>query len=202
MAGERKLTEIDESELLSLRGVHQVVASMLANPESRKLVLQARKISDPNAPIPEIDAQTQISSAVNEVKAEFAKWREDQKKAEEERATQEAQRQFQAAWDQAKDRLRADGWRDDGLAEVEKHAKERGIADLEAAAAHYEKLHPPSEPVTPNGFGSWDFFQPPSGETETYVDKLMAARGEDEGALRQETGRALNDFRASVVNRR
>jgi hypothetical protein len=191
-----KLVEIDESELLNLRGVNDVVSQMLANPQSRQLVLRARKIQDPKAPIPEIDAAAPMHHAVESVRKEFAEWRKEQAERDQKREAEETTRKFTEGWERQKDGLRQQGWRPDGIAEIEKFALERGVADLELAAAGYEKLHPPAEPVSNNGFGSWDFFTPSEGDQAGFIEKMMASRGDDEGALRQETHKALQEFRS------
>jgi len=194
--GTGKLVEIDESELLNLRGVNEVVSAMLANPQARPLVLRARKIQDPKAPIPEIDAAAPLQGAMQAIRNEFSEWRKEQTERDQKREAEETTRRFQAAWDAQKESLRQQGWRADGIAEIEKFAIERGVADLELAAAGYEKLHPPSEPVSGNGYGSWDFFTPTEGEQTGFIEKMMASRGDDEGALRAETHKALQEFRS------
>lgn len=191
-----KLVEIDESELLNLRGVNEVVSAMLANPQSRPLVLRARKIQDPKAPIPEIDAAAPLHGAMEAIRKEFGDWRKEQNERDTKREAEETTRKFTEGWERQKDALRQEGWRADGIAEIEKFALERGVADLELAAAGYEKLHPPSEPVSSNGFGSWDFFTPSEGDQKNFIDKMMESRGEDEGALRAETHKALTEFRS------
>lgn len=194
--GTGKLVEIDESELLSLRGVNQVVSDMLANPQSRPLVLRARKIQDPRAPIQEIDAAQPAIAAAQAVHNELTAWRKEQAERDQKREAEEVTRKFQENWERQKDALRTQGWRSDGIAEIEKFALERGVADLELAAAGYEKLHPPAEPVSSNGFGSWDFFTPSEGDQKGFIEKMMESRGDDEGALRAETHKALTEFRS------
>lgn len=191
-----KIVEIDESELLNLRGVNEVVGAILANPQSRPLMLRARKIQDPKAPIPEIDAAAPMHHALQAVRNEVAEWRKEQTEREQKREAEEVSRKWTADWERQKQSLREQGWRADGIAEIEKFAIERGVADLELAAAGYEKLHPPSEPVSGNGYGSWDFFTPTEGEQTGFIEKMMASRGDDEGALRAETHKALQEFRS------
>jgi hypothetical protein len=194
--GTGKLVEIDESELLSLRGVNEVVGQMLANPQSRQLVLRARKIQDPRAPIQEIDAAQPAIAAAQAVHNELTAWRKEQAERDQKREAEEVNRKFAENWERQKDALRSQGWRSDGIAEIEKFALERGVADLELAAAGYEKLHPPAEPVASNGYGSWDFFTPSEGDQKGFIEKMMESRGEDEGALRAETHKALTEFRS------
>ena len=147
--------EIDEAELATHRGLTAALNGMLANPKSRSLVLQARKIADPNAHVPEVDAAAPIIGEMQRIREEMAAERKARKEEAEKAAEERAIATAQATLDKQEAQLRTAGWRDDGIAAVRKHAEERGIFDLEVAAAHFEKLNPPPEPVTPNGFGSW-----------------------------------------------
>ncbi len=208
--------EIDESEFLASQATIKAVNEMLAHPEARSLLLHARKKANPSVVIPEIDAAAPIQNSVAAFKAEIAaemkadrearaaelKAERDareamaaERKAEKEAAAQaELVSKFHAEWDRQKGQLRADGWRDEGIAAIEKHAQERGIADLEIAAAHWEKLHPPAEPVTPNGSGSWGFMDG-APDDDKFMKAMIESRGEDDAALNSEINAALKDFR-------
>ena len=205
--------EVDESDLLASQATIKALNEMLANPAARRLVLQARKIADPKAVIPEIDAAAPINATL----AELATQREaDRKAAAEERAALQAERaaekaerlaekeaarqaqlisDFEANWSRQKASLRQEGWRDEGIAEIVAHAEKHGIADLEIAAAHWEKLHPPAEPVQPNSTGSWGFMDNVPDD-DKFVKAMLASKGDDEGALNAEISASLRDFRA------
>lgn len=186
--------EVEEGDLRASQAVMQTVNEMLANPESRKLVLQARKIANPKAPIPEYDATQAQNEQLQAIRKELA---EDRAAREKERAEAEERRQldeFKSGWEKQKAQLRAEGWTDEGIANVEKHAQERGIADLEIAATHWEKLNPPPAPVQPNGFGSWGFFDQ-QDDDDKFVKAMLESRGEDEGALHREVQAALQEAR-------
>lgn len=204
--------EVEESEFLATKATIDAVTGMLANPAARRLLLQARKTAAPNAPIPELDIQAPVGAALNEFQNQIAAERKalaDQRAAEKaERDAEKAERaaekeraeqarmiaDFEANWTRQKASLRDQGWRDEGIEEIVKHAESRGIADLEIAAAHWEKLHPPPEPVTPNGSGSWGFMENNPAE-DKFVQAMIASRGEDEGALQAEINASLRDFR-------
>jgi hypothetical protein len=205
--------EIDESEFLASQATIRAVNGMLANPASRKLLLQARKTADPNAVIPEIDAAAPINSTLEEIRAAMAAEKqaaaderaaakaereaEKQARAEEKEAEKQAKMiaDFEANWTRQKAALRQEGWRDEGIDEIVAHAEKNGIADLEIAAAHWEKLHPPSEPVQPNSTGSWGFMDN-IPDDDKFVKAMIASKGEDEGALNAEINSALKDFRS------
>ena len=189
------LIQIEESELLQRQGVVDVLNKMLGNPEARKLVLQARKITEPGVSIPEIDAAAPLNGALNEIRKELQADRAARQKERDEADQQRRLDEFNAGLDRQRTMLRQQGWTEEGLTEVLKHAQERGIPDLEVAAAHYEKLHPPSEPVSPNGAsGSWGFFEESAAE-DTFVKDMIASQGNNEAALDKEIRLALADVR-------
>ena len=194
-----KMVEIDESQLLAQQQVTNLVDTILKNPAARKVFHQAVKTAKPDTVIPEVDASNEVLAVVAEERAArlALQKRLDDKEAADEAAQRTAK--FSASWESQKNGLRAEGWMDEGIAEVEKLAQERGIVDLEAAALLHQKLHPPAEPVTPNGF-SMDFFQMPA-EDDAAMKKLMESRGDDEGALRSMINVALNDVRSPGTRR-
>jgi hypothetical protein len=193
----------DEAELLASRSVVNTVNAMLANKDARKLLLQARKITDPNASIPEIDAAVPVRAEVDEMKKLLEEDRKERQKERDEQAQALAMERANAAVGQQRERLRAQGWRDEGIAEIEKFAAEHGVPDLEIAASHWEKLHPPAEPATPNGSGSWNFFDDQTSENDKkFVETMINTKGEDEGALNAEIRAALTEVRGSQPARR
>lgn len=191
------LREIDESELLAHQQVTQVVNGILAKPEARKLLLQARKIADPNAVIPELDAQAPVQSELAAFRKELAEEREARAKERREAEEQRRIDEFQTGWRAQKKALRDEGWSDEGISAVEKHAQEKGIADLEVAAAHYEKLHPPAEVARPGGlFGMMAEVDQPSDDA--FMKAMIESKGDDESALNKEIGAAIRDFRTQT----
>lgn len=193
--------QIDESELLQYDAIKRAVDGMLANPESRKLVLQARKLSDPSVVIPELDAAAPIENELTKLRSEMAADREERARLKQEAAEQKQIEKFEAGWNRQKAALRRSGWSDEGIQAVEAHAQERGLGDLEVAAAHWEKLHPPAEPAQSSGSGSWSFFDKPA-ENDTFVKDMIESRGEDESSLNAEISAALRDFRGQTGARR
>ena len=188
--------DVDESELASLRTVDGILKGMLANPASRKLVLQARKIQDPNAAIPEIDAAVPVRAEMEEIRKMLAD--REAKDAAREAALVERDRvaSFEKSWNKQKSTLRSQGWQTEGIERVESFAQERGLPDLEAAAALYEKQNPPPPPVQPSGSGSWGFFDKPEDDGK-FVQALVNSKGDNEAALNAEINAALAEVRQS-----
>lgn len=191
------LVQIDEAELLQQKAVLEQLNKMLGHPEARKKVLEARKLADPTVVIPEIDAAAPINDAVTKIREELA---EDRKARAAEKAAADEQRrldEFNAGLERQRATLRAQGWTEEGLVALQEHAQKRGIPDLEVAAAHYEKLHPPAEPVAPNGQGSWGFFDQPPAE-DTFLKSMVESHGDNEAALDREIKAALADARGQT----
>jgi len=192
------LVQIEEAELLQQRGVIEQINKMLGHPEARKKVLEARKITDPSVVIPELDAAAPLNSALDEMRKELKAEREERAKQEAAREERERLAEFNAGLDRQRATLRSAGWTDEGLAEIQKHAQERGIPDLEVAAAHYEKLHPPAEPVSPNGSGSWGFDVQNPGTEDTFMTAMVNSKGDNEAALDREIRAALAETRGQA----
>jgi len=194
---QRKVVEVDESVFLESQGLVQAVNGMLANKEARALLLKARKIADPSAPVPEIDAAEPVN-------AELAKIHEQQakilKRMDDEAAAREAAKrneEFAKTWEGQKAALRAQGFTDDGIAAVEKHAHQRGIPDLEVAAAHWERLNPPPAPVENQGaYGAFNFFEPQEeGQHADYMKKLLETKGENDAITDNYARTVLREIR-------
>jgi len=186
--------EVDEQEYLASVGVVQAVQSMLKHPEARKLVLKAQKTVNPNAVIPEIDAAAPLA---NELAGVTKRLDDIAASIAADKAARDAEakvNEFATAWGKQKAKLRDAGYYDDAIEAIEKLAQERGIPDLEAAAALHEKLHPPASPASPSGFGTWNFLEPTEKEGE-FTKKLLETKGDDDGALRSEINKALADVR-------
>src|SRR5208337_2414727 len=100
-----------------------VVNKMMANPESKKLVLKARKLSDPTAVLPEYDAQAATENALaveRERLAALEKRMADRDAMEE---TRSRTAEFTRAWNKQKSALTRQGYTDEGIEAIEKHAQ-------------------------------------------------------------------------------
>lgn len=191
---------VDESEWLSQQAVSKVVNQMLNHPKARPLVLQARKESDPNAVIPEIDAVVKVKAEFEDMRTLIASERAERAQAKLDAEEQRRISEFSDGWKKQKSKLRSSGWSAEGVEAVEAFAQENGVADLSIAADAYEKRNPPPEPVHPNGFGSFGFFE--QAGDDTFVKSMLDSHGENEGALDAEIKSALKDFRSQSGGRR
>lgn len=194
--------EVDETEYAASQQVVRIFSEMLANPDARKKVLEAKKTVRPNEAIPEIDAAKPGFEAIDRLSKDFSDFRAELAKEKADREAAEKTAKFQSEWNASKEALKADGWLDDGIANIEKLAQERGIPDLEAAALLYRKLHPEPSPVEPSGYGRFAMFEMPSdADPQSYMKKLVETRGDSEAVLDAEIRAAINEVRGAPVRR-
>ena len=80
------LVEIDDGELASYKQVATVVNGLMANPKTRRTLLQAQKELNPNLVIPELDATAPVLDELKSFRADLAadKAERDAEKAERE----------------------------------------------------------------------------------------------------------------------
>lgn len=163
--------EIDEADIIAAGGLGTAKANkalldkIAQNPATRGKFLELVKEIAPNVSIPEIDAAkpiveklTAFEKRIDERFAEFDKQRGD-------RDAKEAETRVKGEIDSNRKKLRSQGWTDEGITNVEKLMTERGITDYEIAAAAFEKMQPPAEPVLPTGYDrSWHIGSPDEGD--------------------------------------
>ena len=190
-------TEIDEVELLRLRKQDQTVHALMGNPKAKKKIFEAYKEANPNARIPELEMEEAAREPVMKLEQTVA---DLQKQIADDKAEREKQAKLSAPTgniDKGKAKLRKDGWTDEGIGAVEKIMEERGILDIEVAAAFYEKQNPPQVPATPRGMGGWNFVEQVN-DSEADLKKLLDTRGNNEVLADKMAREALNEFRGAT----
>lgn len=193
-----KVIEVDETEFQNGQQTIAAVRKLMAHPEASLLIEKARKLVEPDAPTPRLDAHKQANEPVEKLEAKLAELQKkiDDDKAETEKNTKLAQLAERVEKGNAK--LLSEGWTKDGIKALDEFREKEGIIDPIAAAAYYEKLNGAQvAPVTPSShFGQWDFTQPAS-QDEKYTENLLKTRGESESLATQEAMKALNEFRSN-----
>lgn len=188
--------EVDETEYLNQQQLTKLYGSMMKDSKSRELLTRAAKIVNPSAVTPELDAK-------EEVLAELAKEREAREALQAQIAADKAERDqdkqlaaFAQTWEQQKAGLRKAGWQDEGIEKIEEHARSIGTANLEVAAAHFEKMNPPQQVAQSSGFAPFDSFNPSERDNDNFK-KLMENGGQDDPMLENKMIReALDDYRS------
>lgn len=189
-----KIVEVDEDELAALRRVTTVVNTVMKNPKAAALTEQALKLVHPDAKTPHLDALNERNAPLDEVRKEFAEFKKEQLTKEEKREQDENLRALTTSVEEGYGRLRRAGWTDVGIEGVKKTMEERGIIDVDIAAAYYEKQHPPQAPLTPGGSGAWNFMEMPDS-TDADLKKLVETRGESVALIDKMASDALNEVR-------
>lgn len=194
-----KSYDIDEAEYNNLVALRGVASKMVAKPESRRLLEQAQKLVDPNAPTPLLDQEAAQLAPVQAMEKKFndelaamKKERDDEKREITLKAIADRQTAGIA-------RLRQQGWLDEGIAKVQKLMDDKGLLEVEDAVSIFQRDNPPPTPATPQGGitgSSWGFVDPNS-EADKSIQELIASKGQNEFVADKMANAALNDFRAS-----
>lgn len=187
--------EVEETEFVNQQQLAALYGKMMQDSKSRELLTKAAKIVNPNAVTPELDAKNEVLAAlaVERTAREELQARLDAEKAERE---QEKQMQtFQQSWDQKLGGLRKQGYTDEGIEKITALAQERGIVDLDAAAALFDKMNPPQTVSQSSGFAPFDTFNPSDRDNENFK-ALMEAKGDDPMTENKMIREALDDYRS------
>lgn len=189
-----KIVEVDEEELLRDRTLRGVLNKMLSNPKAKLLVQQAHKLVDPQAITPELDQTNGAASAVDEVKGEVASLRAQLATEKTEREQAEKLLQLGDKIERGLNKLRSKGVTEEGIAGVRKIMDDEGITNPDIAWDHFEKLHPPQNPVSNSGSGAWNFMDMQTDSSDD-LKRLVETKGENVPLLDKMARDALNDVR-------
>jgi antitoxin component HigA of HigAB toxin-antitoxin module len=181
-----KIVEVDEAEYNQMVALRQVASKMVAKPESRKLLEQAQKLIDPNAPTPLLDQEAaqlapvkELEKAVNERIAKFEKEREDEKR-------EQTLAQINANQEKAFNRLKSQQhYTDEGIEAIKKLMEAKGLLDVDDAVAIFERANPPQQLSTPSGGltgDRWNFADTTAPGTDKAIADLIASKGDGQMA--------------------
>src|ERR1700733_12563936 len=142
-----KVVEVDEAEYNQMVALRGVASKIVANPTARRLLEQAQKTVDPNAPTPMLDEDKAKNEPLTALKTEMQakidkleKEREDEKRE----ATLQAIAARQTS-DFAELRSKH-AYTDEGIAAIQKLMEEEGITKVNNAVAIFERNNPPQMP--------------------------------------------------------
>lgn len=196
------MIEVDEAEFARNIKLRDTVAALLADPKARRKVLEAQKIIRPKDPIPELDATAPIEDALSGIKKDFEDFKVAQLKEKQDADDQKKLDGITAKMERGFDELRQNGVTEEGIAGVRKLMEDEGILNPRIAWDHFSKLHPPTEPTNPAGYGGFNFFDTSTGAADDDVmKKLLDTRGDDDSLLRRMTNTALADVRGQPRTR-
>src|SRR5215472_6927200 len=122
-----KMIEIDEEDFNRARTTQNVVAKMLQHPKAALMIEEARKLVEPEAPTPRLDAAKERDERYETLKKEFDEYRTKQadKEAETEKNTKLAQLADRVEKGNA--RLLSEGWTKDGIKALDEFREKEGI---------------------------------------------------------------------------
>lgn len=198
------MVEVDELELQQNRKLREQVSNWIKNPKAHRKLLEAQKIIDPKANIPELDEPDPIEAATKPLADQVAALT---KKIEDDAAGRERDARLQSLMklkDDGIKALRSQRYTDDGIKAVEKIMEEKGILDPLDAAAIFERDHPPQNPVSPpSGIGGWNFGEMPASTEDAdnkYVESLLKAGKQDipDGVLMARVGSTIQEVRGNA----
>ncbi|HSR75962.1 MAG TPA: hypothetical protein VLN57_05190 [Xanthobacteraceae bacterium] len=185
------MAEIDEGVLAQFQNVDAFVRRGLANPKTRRKILEVQKTLNPDTAIPELDESDPLREEIKTLRSEWQTEREARAEAERTREEKERLGQLTSKWSEGQILARKRGYADEGLNNLEKFMEEHSIGSHAAAIPYYEQLHPPPTPAVSSGT-RWDFFgaQPDDGP-----DLKPLYEGHDEQFLNQTIADTLNRVR-------
>lgn len=189
-----RLVEIDEVELQNMGRLKQTVDTILRNPEAAKLVEQAHKLVNPNVQTPNLDRDKQIQEPMAAVTKEIADLRKQLADEKAEREKEAKLSALNAQVSKEKSQLRAKGWTEEGLKNLDTLMEQKGLLSPFDAAAIYERDNPPQQVATPSGSGNWNFLEGVQ-DGEADLKKLIDTRGESASLIDKMARDALNEVR-------
>ena len=184
------MPEIDDATWSQLLIIDAFVRRGLANPKTRRKLLETQKELNPEVAIPELDESDPIREELKSLRQEMAKERD-------ERNERDRLNGLMSKWNAGKAFARKQGYSDEGIEKLEAFMQEHAIAEHEAALPYYEKLNPPPAPAVGSGT-RWDFFGP---QTDESLDMKLLYEGKDEEFLQKTISDTLNRVRSGEITR-
>lgn len=139
------MPEISEQQLQVLTNGMKLLEEMSTRPDTRRAFEKMVKTIKPEIETTEDIAAAAAAPYVEQLEATNKKL-DDFLAAQAEAKTTQEQADADRARDAAFDRLKAQGYTEDGLTQIKAMMVDRKIADPEAAAALFDRLHPAPEP--------------------------------------------------------
>lgn len=185
------MPDISEADLANYQRVHKFVANAMNNPTTRRKVQEIQKALDPNSVVPELDAAAPIMAEVDELRKGLTTLTDSINKDRDDRKAGESLANLKTQFEKGRASLRAAGYTPEAIEKIEKIMEEKGVADHDVAASHFDKLNPAPAPVVGGG-NRFEIFQE-SARTDERLKPLFD--GHEEVFLNREIGATLRDLR-------
>lgn len=186
--------EVDEAEFRRFQQLQSATDLMLKNPKSRRLLEQAHRTVDPNAPAPLLDHEAEINAPLEALRKEFSDYKTAAEKKEADADAKAKIASISNSIEAGIARLRQARWTDEGIAAVRKLMDEKGILDVDDAVAIFERHNPPPPPIAPRGAGAWNFIEGVS-DGEADLKKLLETKADYEPVVDKMARDALAEVR-------
>ena len=173
--------EVDEAEYNQMVALRGVASKMVAKPESRKLLEQAQKLVDPNAPTPTLDAEAAQLAPIKEAEKRLADEIAALKKEREDEKREATLATISANQEKAFKRLKfQQHYTDEGIEAIKKLMEAKGLLDVDDAVAIFERANPPPAPVSSSGMTGdrWNFADTSAPDTDKAIADLIANKGD------------------------
>lgn len=194
--------EIDEAEFLRLSKLNNFVHAGLQNPEAAKLIERASKLIDPNIRTPRLDQEAALQTPLQKMQDDMAALRKELTDRDAATTHNQTLAALASQRDEGIRALRRAGWTNDGITAVEKIMDEKGILDVEIAAAYHEKQHPPASVAMPGSSGGWNFMESVADDSDADLKKLIETKGEVDTVVNHIAHKALTEVRSQSQGRR
>lgn len=185
------VVEIDETELGQYRQAVAFVQGALADPKTRRKILEVQKLRHPDVAIPEIDAADPILAEVQKLGERVEAFITETQQEKAAREDRDRQATLAQQWEAGRAMARARNYTDEGLKNLEDFMEKKGVADWEVGMAAYEQLNPAPPPAV-TGSTHWHLFDQ---QTREAPDFKPLFDGDDETFLAQAVPAALRDVR-------
>ena len=182
--------EVDDATWGQLANLDAFVRRGLANPRTRRKLLEVQKELNPDVAVPEIDESDPVRNELRDLKADIARERE-------ERSENERLRGLTSRWNEGRSAAKKKGFTDEGLEKLEAFMEKNSIGTHEAAIPYYNELNPPPAPATNSGT-RWDFFGP---QGDDGPDLKLLYEGRDDEFLDKTVRDTVSKVRSGELTR-
>jgi DNA primase catalytic subunit len=182
--------EVDDATYGQLANLDAFVRRGLANPKTRRKLLEVQKTLNPDIAIPEIDESDPVRTELAELRGQIEKDKTD-------REENARLGQMRDKWNAGKAFAKKKGFTDESLEKLEAFMETEGILTHQAAIPYYQELHPPPVPATSSG-SRWDFFGQQGDEGP---DMKLLFEGKDDEFLDKTVRDTLNKVRSGELAR-
>ena len=160
------LVEIEDTHYAHLQAFEKLF-DKIGKSKDRTKLLGLVKEHFPDTVIPELDAAAPVNARIDELEKKLA-----------DRDRQEAEAAANRTIAEQRQKLRQEGWDDEGISAIEDHMRQKHVPDYDTAAAYIRAQAPKDTPLPSTFAGQkFDWFRPPKDD-----DRLKMLASGPQGA--------------------